>query len=79
MQCLYNKGYAKVTKNILLIRLFIKNAVFSIYIWVSNDKTNDPAAIESESKTKAAIEELEALGAIEIVSKRPKQHVITIL
>ena len=34
------------------------------------------------TKTKAAIEELEALGAIgaiEIVSKRPKQHVITIL
>lgn len=31
------------------------------------------------TKTKSAIEELEALGAIEIVSKRPKQHVITIL
>lgn len=31
------------------------------------------------TKTKAAIEELEVLGAIEIVSKRPKQHVITIL
>ena len=31
------------------------------------------------TKTKAAIEELEALSAIEIVSKRPKQHVITIL
>ena len=66
----------------------MKYIPLSKYKYFIEDKTNDPAAIESEkksnrrypmTKTKAAIEELEALGAIEIVSKRPKQHVITIL
>lgn len=50
-----------------------------IYEFLMIRRMAGPAAIESESKTKATIEELEALGAIEIVSKRPKQHVITIL